>query len=91
MALKQTAHGVFNDESFPLREAASATSWGGTGTYDPACPDPFAPWLGDTQLDFHAASAPGERPQQPPCDEFASVLPLGVGPLEPVTCTQVFG
>ena len=29
MALKQTAHGVFNDESFPLREAASATSWGG--------------------------------------------------------------
>ena len=26
MALKQTAHGVFNDESFPLRDAGSATS-----------------------------------------------------------------
>ena len=71
--------------SFPLREAASATSWGGTGTYDPACPDPLAPWLGDTLLELDIAQVPRERPQQLLRDEFSSVLPLSEGPLEPVS------
>ena len=90
MALKQTAHGVFNDMSFPLRDAASVTnSWGVDVTYDPACPDPLAPWLGDAQMELDLTQVPREPRPQLPMENLAAIYPENEGSHVPANAQSV--